>query len=386
MVCEAEIRPALLVRHLAAQTQLKTIVYCMTCACVDYWGTVLPRLPALRHLPILPLHGKMKQPAREAALARFTQLQAGVLLCTDVAARGLDIPGVDSIVQLDAPQDPKAFVHRVGRTARMGRQGASMLYLLPEEDAYCDFLRLQGVPLQEAPPLTPPMPTPLTEQLRGFAQGDRAVMEKGLRAVVSFVRAYKEHHCNFIFRWKELPLGRLAMGFGLLQLPAMPELKRKPSLGAGFVAVRDLDLEAICYKDKGRQKQRQQSIKEANAEGGPETGQAGKRGREEEKEGLAEEEAGAEVEEESSDGEEMAREYRLLKQEKKKRQRGGKEEVEEEEEASMAGVGEGEGRRRKVREGRKKLKYKVNGEGKKVARKPTKQARLRHNRAKAQRG
>jgi len=91
--------------------------------------------------------------------------KAGVLLCTDVVARGIDIPDVDWIVQFDPPQDPSFFVHRIGeecsmivtacvfdarssktlivfalwrsgRTARMGRAGHSLLYLLPSEDAY----------------------------------------------------------------------------------------------------------------------------------------------------------------------------------------------------------------------------------------------------------
>ena len=77
---------------------------------------------------MIALHGKMKQSQREAALSRFAEANDGaLLLCTDVAARGLDIPGVDWVVQFDAPQDPAAFVHRVGRTARMGREGAALL-------------------------------------------------------------------------------------------------------------------------------------------------------------------------------------------------------------------------------------------------------------------
>ena len=70
---------------------------------------------------------------------------AGCLLCTDVAARGLDIPGVSWIVQYDPPQDPSTFVHRVGRTARMGRSGNALVMLLRHEEPYVDFLRLRKV-------------------------------------------------------------------------------------------------------------------------------------------------------------------------------------------------------------------------------------------------
>lgn len=70
---------------------------------------------------------------------------AGCLLCTDVAARGLDIPDVDWVLQLDPPQAPDAFVHRVGRTARMGRAGAALALLLPHEMTYVEFLRVRKV-------------------------------------------------------------------------------------------------------------------------------------------------------------------------------------------------------------------------------------------------
>lgn len=61
---------------------------------------------------------------------RFRKLRSGVLLCTDVAARGLNLQGVHWIVQFDLPQDPREYVHRVGRTARMGQLGQARASLL----------------------------------------------------------------------------------------------------------------------------------------------------------------------------------------------------------------------------------------------------------------
>lgn len=76
---------------------------------------------------------------------------AGVLLCTDVAARGIDIPDIDVIIQYAPPQDPTFFIHRVGRTARAGREGSSILLLEPTEEAYVNFTKKRGVPLSVFP-------------------------------------------------------------------------------------------------------------------------------------------------------------------------------------------------------------------------------------------
>lgn len=69
------------------------------------------------------LHGKLNQKRRTATLERYKSAAAGSLLCTDVAARGLDVDDVNWVVQFDAPTSPDSFVHRVGRAARAGKTG-----------------------------------------------------------------------------------------------------------------------------------------------------------------------------------------------------------------------------------------------------------------------
>ncbi|KAH7548291.1 hypothetical protein ACOSP7_032303 [Xanthoceras sorbifolium] len=256
--CEADKKSSQLVDFLIKNKSKKIIIYFMTCACVDYWGIVLPHLAVLKGLSLIPLHGKMKQTAREKALASFTSLSSGILLCTDVAARGLDIPGVDCVVQYDPPQDPDVFIHRVGRTARLGRQGTSIVFLSPKEEAYVEFLQIRRVPLLERKCTDDA--SDVVPQIRSAAKKDRDVMEKGLRAFVSFLRAYKEHHCSYIFRWKELEIGKLAMGYGLLQLPLMSEVKIHSLSTKGFVPVEDVNLRDIKFKDKYREKQRKKNL------------------------------------------------------------------------------------------------------------------------------
>ena len=102
---------------------------------------------------MVPAGGK-KPAAGDARVSDvWLQIRAGCLLCTDVAARGLDIPDVHWVVQYDPPQDPSVFVHRVGRTARMGRTGHALVFLLPHELAYVEFLRRRKVRVTCSPSL-----------------------------------------------------------------------------------------------------------------------------------------------------------------------------------------------------------------------------------------
>jgi ATP-dependent RNA helicase RhlE len=79
------------------------------------------------------LHGGMSQPQRERSLGRFASGANDVLIATDVAARGLDLEDITHVINFDAPADDKAYVHRVGRTARAGRRGEGVTFVTPEQ-------------------------------------------------------------------------------------------------------------------------------------------------------------------------------------------------------------------------------------------------------------
>jgi len=72
---------------------------------------------------------KMEQSNRIGALNKFKSRQMNVLVATDVASRGLDIPNVDLVINYDVPQSPKDYIHRVGRTARAGNSGNSLIFI-----------------------------------------------------------------------------------------------------------------------------------------------------------------------------------------------------------------------------------------------------------------
>lgn len=253
-ICESARKFSRLVTFLKTRKTCKNMVFFSTCACVNYFSKALERL--LSNVKVLSIHGKMKS-KRHKVFDTFRKLTSGVLVCTDVMARGVDIPEVDWVIQFDPPSSANAFVHRCGRTARIGNQGNALLFLLPAEESYVEFISInQKVPLQlfeiedDGADVTP--------KLRKMAMKDRDVYEKGMKAFVSFVQFYRKHECSLIFRSSDLELGKLATGFGLLKLPVMPELKDKT---VDFEPA-DVDVEKLYYKDKNREKQRKRKLQE----------------------------------------------------------------------------------------------------------------------------
>ncbi|HCO02770.1 MAG TPA: RNA helicase [Actinobacteria bacterium] len=86
-----------------------------------------------QNLKVTAMHGDLSQAARESALRRFETGKVDTLIATDVAARGLDVDNISHVVNFDPPEDDKAYVHRVGRTARAGKSGVGVTLVLPAD-------------------------------------------------------------------------------------------------------------------------------------------------------------------------------------------------------------------------------------------------------------
>ena len=118
-----------LYRILDAKQPERTMVFCATKRTVD---DVCEQLQGHGY-QAEALHGDISQPAREKVLRGFKQGRSEVLVATDVAARGLDIPEVSLVINFDIPPDPEYYIHRIGRTARLGRAGEAITFINPRE-------------------------------------------------------------------------------------------------------------------------------------------------------------------------------------------------------------------------------------------------------------
>jgi len=133
VMCESKDEFLLLFTLLQKFKGQKIMVFFSSCNAVKFYIDLLNYID----MPVLGIHGKQKQQKRLNTFYEFINAKSAVLLCTDVAARGLDIPAVNWIVQYDPPDDTKEYIHRVGRTCRGAEsKGRGLLILLSEEKNY----------------------------------------------------------------------------------------------------------------------------------------------------------------------------------------------------------------------------------------------------------
>jgi ATP-dependent RNA helicase DDX10/DBP4 len=95
------------------------------------------------------LHGKQNQQKRIGIFEQFSKKTQACLFATDVAARGLDIPSVDWVIQVDCPDDIDTYIHRVGRTARYNSKGQGLLFLCPSEAEFVKELEKKNISIAE---------------------------------------------------------------------------------------------------------------------------------------------------------------------------------------------------------------------------------------------
>ncbi|XP_011797117.1 PREDICTED: ATP-dependent RNA helicase DDX18-like [Colobus angolensis palliatus] len=237
VVCPSEKRFLLLFTFLKKNRKKKLMVFFSSCMSVKYHYELLNYID----LPVLAIHGKQKQNKRTTTFFQFCNADSGTLLCTDVAARGLDIPEVDWIVQYDPPDDPKEYIHRVGRTARgLNGRGHALLILRPEELGFLRYLKQSKVPLSEFD-FSWSKISDIQSQLEKLIEKNYFLHKSAQEAYKSYIRAYDSHSLKQIFNVNNLNLPQVALSFGF-KVPPFVDLnvnsnegkQRKRGGGGGF--------------------------------------------------------------------------------------------------------------------------------------------------------
>ncbi|WFD40055.1 RNA helicase [Malassezia japonica] len=224
VVCDSDKRFLLLFTFLKRNAGKKIIVFMNSCNSVKYYGELLNYID----VPVLDLHGKQKQQKRSTTFFEFCNAKGGTLLCTDVAARGLDIPAVDWIIQFDPPDDPRDYIHRVGRTARGGKGGRSLLFLLPSELGFLRFLKVAKVPLNEYS-FPPNKIANVQSQLEKLIAKNYYLHQSAKEGYRSYIQAYGSYSLKRIYDINALDLAKVAKAFGFATPP-----KVNVTLGTGL--------------------------------------------------------------------------------------------------------------------------------------------------------
>ena len=140
-------KPEALVEVLEKEEPQSAIIFCHTQIAVDRVTRQLQR----RGMAVRAIHGSLSQSERESTLRDFRDDKVRYLVATNVASRGLDILHVSHVVNYDIAEDAETYVHRIGRTARMGREGTAITFVAEwDSEAFAAIKKVVGENLEPA--------------------------------------------------------------------------------------------------------------------------------------------------------------------------------------------------------------------------------------------
>ncbi|XP_059960796.1 probable ATP-dependent RNA helicase DDX10 [Mesoplodon densirostris] len=224
IVCELQQKISVLYSFLRSHLKKKSIVFFSSCKEVQYLYQVFCRLRP--GISILALHGRQQQMRRMEVYNEFVGKRAAVLFATDLAARGLDFPAVNWVLQFDCPEDANTYIHRAGRTARYKEDGEALLILLPsEEKGMVQQLLQKKVPVKEIK-INPEKLTDIQKKLESFLAQDQDLKERAQRCFVSYIRSVYLMKNKEIFDVSKLPIPEYALSLGLAVAPRVRFLQR----------------------------------------------------------------------------------------------------------------------------------------------------------------
>ncbi|KAI7796435.1 probable ATP-dependent RNA helicase DDX10 [Triplophysa rosa] len=233
VVCELHQKVDMLFSFLRSHLQKKIIVFFACCKEVQYLFRVFCRLRP--GISVLALHGRQHQMKRVEVYNDFVRKTAAVLFATDIAARGLDFPAVNWVLQFDCPEDANTYIHRVGRTARYKEGGEALLVLLSsEEKGMIAQLQEKKVPINKIQ-VNPEKLICVQQKLEAFLAQEKEQKERAQRCFVSYLRSVFLMKNKDVFDVFQLKLPEYAMSLGLAVAPRVRFLSKAQQQMSGGV-------------------------------------------------------------------------------------------------------------------------------------------------------
>ena len=235
IVCELPQKLSMLYSFIKSHLGSKTVVFVSSCKQVKFAYETFRRMRP--GTPLMALYGRQKHLKRMGIYNDFCKKKSSVLLCTDIAARGLDIPSVDWVVQLDCPEDANTYIHRAGRTARYEKGGKALILLLPSEvEGMLAELEAKKIPIQELK-INPKKIVSITKKLAGFCAQDVEVKEWARRSFICYLRSVHLQSNKNIFDVHKLPIEEYALSLGLAVAPRVRFLQKAKGRSRGTADV-----------------------------------------------------------------------------------------------------------------------------------------------------
>uniref|UniRef100_A0A672SNZ4 ATP-dependent RNA helicase n=1 Tax=Sinocyclocheilus grahami TaxID=75366 RepID=A0A672SNZ4_SINGR len=268
MVCELHQKVNMLFSFLRSHLKKKIIVFFACCKEVQYLFRVFCRLRP--GISVLALHGKQQQMKRVEVYNDFVRKTSAVLFATDIAARGLDFPAVNWVLQFDCPEDANTYIHRVGRTARYKEGGEALLVLLAsEEKGMIAQLQKKKVPINKIE-VNPEKLVFVQQKLEAFLAQEKEQKERAQRCFVSYLRSIYLMKNKDVFDVFQLKLPEYAMSLGLAVAPRVRFLNKAQQQKSGVTQDNsgaaghqsEDELKSFKAQLKGEQSQSSQSEEE----------------------------------------------------------------------------------------------------------------------------
>ncbi|XP_053980562.1 probable ATP-dependent RNA helicase DDX10 isoform X1 [Hylaeus volcanicus] len=223
VVCPLEDKMSMIWSFIRNHLKQKIIVFFSSCKQVKYVYEIFCRLRP--GLSLLALYGTLHQLRRMEIYETFCRKEFAVLFATDIAARGLDFPAVNWVVQMDCPEDVNAYIHRAGRTARFQRGGESLLVLLPSEVKMVEKLKERKIPISMIR-INPNKLQSQQRKMEALLARDVSLKESAQRAFVTYVKSVFLMKDKEVFNVHALDTDSYARSLGLAIPPRIRFLQR----------------------------------------------------------------------------------------------------------------------------------------------------------------